>query len=175
MGKVRAADDLHCAIGQAHAAGLLEGERVDGRILLEHGREWLRLYRATYGGGVATANMERIGRARPQLRDTPADHLFAKWCAIIGRLSVSERHTLNLVCVEYGDVLELPPFLDRLINEQKVKHKVPVSGCLPTRVDREKLADLKAALLAITEGVRPARQTSVPSLAELTRPEGEAA
>ena len=43
-GGIKASDDLDCALGQAHAAGLLEGTRVDGRSLLEHGKEWRTAY-----------------------------------------------------------------------------------------------------------------------------------
>ena len=123
QGGVKATDDLHCALGQAHAAGLLEGTRVDGRVLLEHGREWHRLYRATFGGAVLTRNLERIGRSQPNLETTPTDLRYRTWAAIVAGLTAREREYLNLVCVEYGDSWSLPPFLERLINRWKARQR----------------------------------------------------
>jgi len=153
---VKATDDLDCALGQAHAAGLLEGTRLDGRVLLEHGKEWYRLYRATFGGGVQTRNLERIGRSEPSSAATPTDLRYRAWAAVVARLTARERECLNLVCIEYGDGWNLPPFLERLINAWKARQIPPLfSGAyLPVRGDRERLDALKSALLAIVEGSR---------------------
>ena len=158
-GQVKASDDLHCALGQAHAAGLLHGTRVDGRALLDHGREWHRLYRATFGGHVLTSDLERIGRSVPNLADTATDLRYLAWAAIVAPLSARERYYLNLVCIEYGDSWNLPPFLERLVNRWKARQRPPLyAGCyLPVRGDEEKLEALKSALLAIVEA-RPERQ-----------------
>jgi hypothetical protein len=155
-GGVKATDDLDCALGLAHAAGLLEGTRVDGRVLLEHGREWHRLYRATFGGGVETHNLERIGRSEPNCAITPTDLRYRAWAAIVARLSAGERECLNLVCVEYGAGWDLPPFLERLINAWKSRQRPPLyaGAYLPIRGDRERLELLKSALVAIVEGSR---------------------
>lgn len=155
-GDVKATDDLDCALGQAHAAGLLEGMRVDGRVLLEHGKEWCRLYRATFGGGIRTRNLERIGRSEPSSAITPTDLRYRAWAEVVARLSVRERECLNLVCVEYGEGWALPPFLERLINAWKARRSPPlyVDAYLPVRGDQERLELLKSALLAIVEGSR---------------------
>jgi hypothetical protein len=155
-GGVKATDDLDCALGQAHAAGLLEGTRVDGRALLEHGKEWHRLYRATFGGGVQTRNLERIGRSEPSNVTTPTDLRYRNWAAIVAGLTARERECLNLVCVEYGDGWNLPPFLERLINAWKAGQRPPLYAgrYLPVRGDHERLEALKAALLAVAEGSR---------------------
>ena len=158
-GGVKATDDLHCALGQAHAAGLLEGTRVDGRVLLEHGKEWCRLYRVTFGGSIPTRNLERIGRATPSLETTPTDLRYRNWAAIVAGLAVREREYLNLVCIEYGDSWSLPPFLERLVNRWKARQRPPLyaGDYLPVRGDEVKLEALKSALLAIVEGSRNRR------------------
>lgn len=164
-GGVKASDDLHSALGQAHAAGLLEGTRVDGRALLEHGREWHRLYRATFGGGIVSHDLERLGRSEPSLAATATDLRYRAWAAIVDRLTARERRCLNLVCVEHGDSWELPPFLERLINRWKARRRPPLYAGrnLPTRGDEERLEALKSALLALVEGSRqrsPVRRTA---------------
>ena len=159
-GGVKASDDLFCAIGQAHAAGLLEGTRFGGRALMEHGREWHRLVRSVYGGTVSTSNMEKIGRSRPSLEDVRTDFRYESWHDIVERLPASERQTLNTVCVHYGETWDLPPFLIRLVNEWRLGKGLqlisydgsPGSGGLPTRADREQLERLKSALLAVVTG-----------------------
>ena len=153
-GGVKASDDLHCALGQAHAAGLLEGTRVDGRVLLEHGKEWCRLYRATFGGGIATHDLARLGRSTPSLAVTTTDLRYLAWATIVAELSPAERHCLNLVCIEYGDSWNLPPFLERLVNRWKARQKPPLyrGAYLPVRGDEERLEALRTALLAIVEG-----------------------
>ena len=153
-GNVKASDDLHSALGQAHAAGLLEGTRVDGRALLEHGREWHRLYRATFGGSVRTCDLERVGRTVQSLADTGADRRYLDWAEIVAQLTALERRCLNLVCVEYGDSWTLPPFLERLVNRWKARQRPPLyaGGYLPIRGDEAKMDALKAALLALVEG-----------------------
>ncbi|MGZ8310879.1 MAG: hypothetical protein ACXWUR_02340, partial [Allosphingosinicella sp.] len=158
-GGVKASDDLDCAIGQAHAAGLLEGLRVDGRVLMEHGREWYRLYRATFGGGVQTRNLERIGRSEPSTMTTPTDLRYRNWAGIVAGLTAHERECLNLVCVEYGDGWSLPPFLERLVNAWKARQSPPlyVGRYLPVRGDAQRLDALKSALLAIVERSRRRR------------------
>ena len=155
-GRVRAGDDLDCALGQLHALGLLDGTRVDGRVLLEHGKEWCRLYRATYGGGVQTRNLERIGRSEPVVATTPTDLRYRAWAAIVATLTAAERTCLNLVCVEYGDGWGLPPFLERLVNGWKARQRPPLYAgqYLPVAGDLERLEMLKSALLAIVEGSR---------------------
>ena len=155
-GGIKATDDLDCALGQAHAAGLLEGTRLDGRVLLEHGKEWHRLYRATFGGGVQTRNLERIGKSQPSPVTTPSDLRYRAWAGIVAALTPGERECLNLVCVEYGDGWRLPPFLERLINGWKARQQPPLydGRYLPVRGDRERLDLLKSALLAIVEGSR---------------------
>ena len=153
-GAVKASDDLHCALGQAHAAGLLEGTRVDGRVLLDHGKEWCRLYRATFGGGVVTHNLEQLGRSPPSLTTTSTDLRYVAWAATVASLTSQERHCLNLVCIEYGDSWDLPPFLERLVNRWKARQNPPLYDgfYLPIRGDDGKLEALKSALLAIVEG-----------------------
>ena len=160
-GGVKASDDLHCALGQAHAAGLLEGTRVDGRVLLEHGKEWCRVYRVTFGGVVPTSNLERIGRSQPSLETTPADLRYRNWAAIVAGLTVREREYLNLVCIEYGDSWTLPPFLERLVNRWKARQMPPLyaGAYLPVGGDEAKLEALRSALLAIVEGTRTRRVT----------------
>ncbi|MDP8912809.1 MAG: hypothetical protein M3N39_04440 [Pseudomonadota bacterium] len=161
-GGIKASDDLFCAIGQAHAAGLLEGTRFGGRALMEHGREWHRLVRSVYGGAVTTSNMEKIGRSRPSLEDVRTDFRYESWHDIVERLPAGERHTLNIVCVHYGETWDLPPFLIRLLNEWRLKKGLqlmnydgsPGSGVLPTRADREQLERLKSALLAVVTGTQ---------------------
>ena len=155
-GGVKASDDLHCALGQAHAAGLLEGTRVDGRVLLEHGKEWCRLYRVTFGGSVPTSNLERIGRSQPSLETNSTDLRYRAWAAIVAGLTPREREYLNLVCIEYGDSWALPPFLERLVNRWKARQRPPLyaGAYLPVRGDEMKLEALKSALLAIVEGSR---------------------
>lgn len=164
-GGTKASDDLFCAIGQAHAAGLLEGTRFGGRALMEHGREWHRLVRSVYGGTVTTSNMEKIGRSRPSLEDNGSDFRYESWHNIVERLPTSERHTLNTVCVHYGETWDLPPFLIRLINEWRLAKGLqlmgydgsPGFGVLPTRADREQLERLKSALLAVVTGTQRRR------------------
>lgn len=153
-GGVKASDDLHSALGQAHAAGLLEGTRVDGRALLEHGREWHRLYRATFGGSVRTYDLERVGRTVQSLSENGADRRYLDWAEIVAALTALERRCLNLVCVEYGDSWNLPPFLERLVNRWKARQRPPLyaGAYLPIRGDQEKMDALKAALLALVEG-----------------------
>lgn len=155
-GQVKATDDLDCALGQAHAAGLLDGTRVDGRVLLEHGKEWHRLYRATFGGGVQTRNLERIGKSAPNLAATPTDLRYRAWAAIVAGLTPAERQCLNLVCIEYGEGWSLPPFLERLVNAWKARQRPPLyaGAYLPVRGDHARLDLLKSALLAIAEGSR---------------------
>ena len=166
-GHVRAGDDLDCALGQAHAVGLLEGTRVDGRVLLEHGKEWCRLYRATFGGGVETHNLERLGRSTPSLATTATDLRYRAWAAVVATLCAAERACLNLVCVEYGEGWDLPPFLERLINGWKARQRPPLyaGAYLPVRGDQERLDALKSALLALVEGSRrrPGRSRSFSS------------
>ena len=158
-GGVKASDDLHCALGQAHAAGLLEGTRVDGRVLLEHGKEWCRLYRATFGGAVLTSKLERIGRSQPSLETLPTDLRYRDWAAIVTGLAAREREYLNLVCIEYGDSWTLPPFLERLVNRWKARQRPPLyaGAYLPVRGDEAKLEVLRSALLALVEGNRNRR------------------
>ena len=159
---VKAGDDLFCAIGQAHAAGLLEGTRYDGRVLMEHGREWYRLRLAVIGGGVRTQNFERLGRTEPSRRSTPTDFRYEEWREVLGTLSRRERDVINLVCIDYGASCELPPFLRALTNEWRVLKGLqpldhfgqPGGGRLPTRADRERLEELKSALLAMVAGAR---------------------
>jgi hypothetical protein len=95
-------------------------------VLLEHGKEWCRLYRVTFGGAVATRNLERIGRSEPSLETTPADLRYRNWAAIVAGLTPREREYLNLVCIEYGDSWTLPPFLERLVNCWKARQRPPL-------------------------------------------------
>jgi hypothetical protein len=152
----RRATILHCALGQAHAAGLLEGTRVDGRVLLEHGKEWCRLYRVTFGGSVP----DKQARADRPIAAEPRDRSSGSSLSRLGgdrrRLTPREREYLNLVCIEYGDSWALPPFLERLVNRWKARQRPPLyaGAYLPVRGDEAKLAALRSALLAIVEGSR---------------------
>lgn len=155
-GDARAGDDLHCAIGQAHAAGLLEGMRVEGRVLMEHGKEWHRLHRATFGGIVATTRFERIGRETASLVLAPADARYVEWAAVVASLGARERRCLHEVCVDHGDSWDVPPFLARLVHAWKVRRGLADQGQsrMPGPRDHADLAALKSALLALAEGRR---------------------
>ena len=157
---LRAADDLHSALGQVHAAGLLSGTGIDPRILLEHGREWHRLYRATFGGGIATSRFERSDGQAPSLVTTATDLKYIRWARVVARLGWLERDCLNRVCVDYGDTLDLPPFLERLLAEWRRDRRLVRGGegvvppeALATRADRERLAHLRNGLVGLVEGV----------------------
>ncbi|MGQ0560222.1 MAG: hypothetical protein ACT4OE_11705 [Sphingosinicella sp.] len=153
-GAVTPGDDLDCALGLAHAAGLLEGMRVEGRVLLAHGREWHRLYRGVFGGAVKTRALEPLDRSPPSLETTPLDRRFCAWARIVAGLSLPERRVLQLVAIDHGDGWALPPFLARLVEDYKKRRGLAHAGRPPTAADRRKLAALKAALLALAEGGR---------------------
>ncbi len=155
-GQVKASDDLDCALGQAHAAGLLEGTDVDGRVLLEHGREWHRLHRSQFGGGVRTVNFERVDRSAPDLAVNGSDLRYRHWSRIVARLGAAERRVLRLTCIEHGDGWALPLFLERLVNGWKARQRPSLyaGSELPIEADHEALEQLKSALLALVGGRR---------------------
>ncbi len=158
-GQVKPGDDLDCALGQAHAAGLLEGMRIDGRVLMEYGREYHRLHRHVYGGRVRTTAFERIDRSAPSLVARRSDHHLREWEGIVARLSRDEQRCLREVCIEHGEGWDLPLFLQRMINEWKVKALPSLDGTLvlPRPGDRQSLDHLRSALLALAEGRSPRR------------------
>jgi len=163
FGQVKAVDDLDCALGQAHAAGLLEGMRVDGRVLLEHGREYHRLHRGAFGGSVRTCRFERVDRSTPSLAVTSADLRFRMWSKVVARLDPVERRILHLVCIEHGDGWSLPHFLQRLINSWKARQRPSLyeGADLPADTDFAMLDALKSALLALVDGDRARRRGSL--------------
>ena len=151
-GAVAPGDDLDCALGVAHAAGLLEGTRLEGRVLLARGREWHRLHRWVFGGGAKTHGFESLDRSAPSLETTPLDLRFRAWAKIVAGLPLAERRVLHLVAVEHGDGWALPLFLARLIEAGKKRRDLAHAGARPTAADRRRLAALKSALLALAEG-----------------------
>lgn len=159
-GSGKAGDDLDCALGQAHAAGLLDGADVDARILLEHGREWHRLYRRRYGGSVRTSDFERVDRSEPDLETRSADLRFRLWSRVVDRLEARERAAIDQVCIRHGEGGTLPAFLERLINGWKKKRRPPLydGDHLPIAGDFALLASLKSGLVDLARGVRAPRQ-----------------
>jgi hypothetical protein len=132
-------------------------------VLLEHGKEWCRLYRATFGGAVrqARSSGRPIGAAP---RDRPADLRYRAWAAIVAGAPPASANVSHLVCIELWRQLDLAAFLERLVNRWKARAAAAaLRGRLPpVAATRRSSRLLRSALLALvggkpepTDGLRP--------------------
>jgi hypothetical protein len=73
---------------------------------------------------------------------------------IVAAHSRNAREAFYGLCVDYQDSDNLPPFVDRLINERLVLKGRRVAGTLPIRGDRERLDRAVAVLESLVAGAR---------------------
>jgi hypothetical protein len=153
----RAGNELGDPIGKAWAAGLLEGFAADSQAMRDAGRDFGQLWRSCFGDlDIRNFSAERLGGSRGPRSVAPsapssAERRFDRMKAIVAAHSRNTREAFYGLCVDYQDSDNLPPFVERLINERLVLKGQSVAGTLPIRGDRERLeraADLLEALVA---------------------------
>ena len=152
----KAGNELGDAIGKAWAAGLLEGYGADAQAMRDAGRDYGQLWRRCYGAlDLRTSSLERRARTAPAptaSTESAAERRFARMDAIVSAFPRVSREAFYGLCVDYRDSDNLPPFIERLINERvKLKGRDP-GGTLPVRGDRERIERAAEILTALVEG-----------------------
>ena len=141
------------APGQAYVAGLLDNLPVDGKVIRDVARDFGDLYWQRYACmGAKTANIVGSPAGRGDQRTTASDRRFARLDESLGALSSPQRRAVYALCVDPWALDETPPFVERLINEQRVRRRQVVVGCLPTERDRALWVTVCAGLQAMVLG-----------------------
>jgi hypothetical protein len=152
----KAGNELGDAIGKAWAVGLLEGFGADSQAMRDSGRDYGQLRRRCYGAlDLRTSSLERRARAAPApaaSTRSAAERRFERMDSIVSAFPRLSREAFYGLCSDYQDSDNLPPFVERLINERVVLKGRPPAGTLPIRGDREKLERAGEILRALVEG-----------------------
>jgi hypothetical protein len=153
----KAGNELGDPIGKAWAAGLLEGFAADSQAMRDAGRDFGQLWRRCYGDlDIRNFGSERLAVSRgprPGSYGTTnaSERRFERMKDIVAAHPRNTREAFYGLCVDYQDSDNLPPFVERLINEKLVLKGRPAAGTMPIRGDRERLeraAELLEALVA---------------------------
>jgi len=156
----KASNELGDAIGKAWTAGLLDGFAADAQAMRDAGRDYGQLWRRCYGAlDLRTSSLERRAKASPapaESTQSAAERRFERMDGIVSAFPRLSREAFYGLCADYQDSDNLPPFLERLINE-RMKGRAP-GGTLPIRGDREKLDRAAEILRALVEGRRETRR-----------------
>jgi hypothetical protein len=154
----KAGNELGDAIGKAWAAGLLDGLGADPQAMRDAGRDYGQLRRRCYGSlDLRTSSLERRARTRPAptvTGESPAERRFERMDAIVSAFPRLSREAFYGLCADYQDSDNMPPFVERLINERlMLKGRAP-AGTLPIRGDREKIERAGEILKVLVDGRR---------------------
>ncbi|HEY5723097.1 MAG TPA: hypothetical protein VIT45_12320 [Allosphingosinicella sp.] len=152
----KAGNELGDAIGKAWATGLLEGFGADSQAMRDRGRDYGQLWRRCYGAlDLRTSSLERRARTGPAptaSTETAAERRFERMDAIVSAFPRLSREAFYGLAADYQDSDNVPPFVERLINERvALKGRAP-AGTMPIRGDREKLERAAEILRALVEG-----------------------
>ena len=152
----KAGNELGDAIGKAWTAGLLEGFSADAQAMRDAGRDYGQLRRRCYGAlDLRTSSLERRARTSPgptESTQSAAERRFERMDSIVSAFPRLSREAFYGLAADYQDSDNLPPFVERLINERvALKGRAP-GGTLPIRGDREKLERAAEILTALVEG-----------------------
>ena len=156
----KAGNELGDPIGKAWAAGLLEGFAADGQAMRDAGRDFGRMWRRCYGDlDIRSFGTERLAASRgprPCSSDGPnaSERRFERMNEIVAAYPRNAREAFYGLCVDYQDSDNLPPFVERLINERLVLKGSRVAGTLPIRGDRERFERAAEVLVALVAGAR---------------------
>jgi hypothetical protein len=166
----KADQQIHDSIGRAWAVGLLDGYEVDGAAIRDAGRTYFELYWGASGYPTTTGTANYDGEERRGRGGS------GEWTTIGGtkvptdargdRFKAIDRALLDAGRAAYDAAQDLclglfpdenPLWLDRLINERRVKRGQAVAGMLPVRGDLEKMRLAVSALLAVAAGSKRRR------------------
>ena len=154
----KAGTELGDAIGKAWAAGLLEGFGADPQAMRDAGREYGQLWRRCYGAlDLRTSSLERRARTGPAPTDpsvSAAERRFERMDSIVSAFPRIDREAFYGLAADYQDSDNVPPFVERLINERIASKGREPGGTLPIRGDREKMERAAEILKALVEGRR---------------------
>lgn len=165
----KAGNELGDPVGKAWAAGLFEGFGADGQAMRDAGRDFGQLWRRCFGDlDIRSFGTERLAASRgprPGSSDRPnaSERRFERMNEIVSAHPRNAREAFYGLCVDYQDSDNLPPFVERLINERLVLKGKPVAGTLPLRGDRERFERAAEVLEALVAGV--GRRTGRPAVA----------
>ncbi len=149
------------AIGRAWAVGLLDGFDVDAAALRDAGLNYAARYWGEYPTNASVSNYEgedRRGRSggSPLDRDRRGE-IFARLDEAVRDAGREARQALHEMVIDHHWFPECNPgWLDRLINGELVKRKLPVAGMLPMPGDWDRLRLAVSGLLTIAAGKRRA-------------------
>ena len=158
----KADQQVHDPIGRAWAVGLLDGNDVDGAAIRDAGREYAARYWTHYPNPERVANYEgEDRRGEPGGSYLDPDPRGERFMALDDALLSAGRpayDAMRSMCLDhYHFPDEHPAWLDRLINERRVKAGLAVAGYLPKPGDTECLRLAVTALLAIVAGTKKRR------------------
>ena len=152
----KAGNELGDAIGKAWAAGLIEGYGADSQAMRDAGRDYGQLWRLCYGAlDLRTSSLERRARTGPaptESTQSAAERRFGRMDAIVSAFPRLSREAFYGLCADYQDSDNLPPFVERLINERVASKGLRPAGTLPVRGDRERMDRAAAILKALVDG-----------------------
>ena len=154
----KAGNELGDPIGKAWAAGLLEGFAADSQAMRDTGRDFGQLWRSCYGDlDIRSFGVERLAASRGPRPASPAgpssaERRFERMNRIVAAHSRNAREAFYGLCVDYQDSDNMPPFVERLINERLVRKGRSVAGTLPIRGDRERFERAAEVLEALVAG-----------------------
>ena len=120
----KAGNELGDPIGKAWAAGLLDGFTADGQAMRDAGRDFGHLWRRCFGDlDIRSFGTERLAasRGRPlgsSIEPHAFERRFERMKEIVGAHPRNTREAFYGLCVDYQDSDNLPPFVERLINER---------------------------------------------------------
>ena len=155
----KAGNELGDPIGKAWAAGLLEGFSADSQALRDAGRDFGQLWRSCFGDlDIRNFSSERLAgsrglRAVSSAEPSSAERRFERMKAIVGTHGRNCREAFYGLCVDYQDSDNVPPFVERLINERLALKGSRVAGTLPIRGDRDRLERAVEILEALVAGI----------------------
>jgi hypothetical protein len=156
----KANQQVHDPIGRAWAVGLLDGYDADAATIRDAGRDYAFRYWRHYPTDSGVSNYDREDRrggggGGTFLTPDPGGERFQRLDRIVLDAGRAAYDAMQSLCVDhYWFDDENPAWLDRLINEQRVKRDASVAGMLPMRGDKERLDLAVSALLAIVQGTR---------------------
>jgi hypothetical protein len=154
----KAGNDLGDGIGKAWAAGLLDGFAADAQAMRDAGRDYGGLWRIRHGAlGVRTSSPERRARVAPSASAMPNDALgrrFERMDSVVSEHDRVSREAFFGLCVDYQDSDNVPPFVERLINERMMLKGRKAAGPMPVRGDLEKLERAAGILADLVGGGR---------------------
>lgn len=159
----KADQQVHDPIGRAWAVGLLDGYDADAAAIRDAGRDYAFRYWGHYPSVSGVSNYDREDRrggggGGAYSTPDPRGERFQRLDRIVLNAGRAAYDSMQSLCVDhYWFDDENPAWLDRLINEQRVKRDKSVAGMLPIGGDRERLDLAVSALLAIVQGTRPNR------------------